>query len=179
MILHSQLTIHDLQLTIMSTDSNNLNDTTGIKLPAGACVVIVRTEWNAATVDKLEAGCKKVLVDHKVQHMSITVPGAFEIPFTIKKYWEQHKYKDDKPCVFIALGCVLRGDTPHFDYVCKAVTDGIVQLNILLPVPTIYGILTVDNHQQIEDRLGGKHGHKGKEAAVTALKMIALINSFK
>ena len=179
MILHSQLTIHDLQLTIMSTDSNNLNDTTGIKLPAGACVVIVRTEWNAATVDKLEAGCKKILVDHKVQHMSITVPGAFEIPFTIKKYWEQHKYKDDKPCVFIALGCVLRGDTPHFDYVCKAVTDGIVQLNILLPVPTIYGILTVDNHQQIEDRLGGKHGHKGKEAAVTALKMIALINSFK
>ena len=163
----------------MSTDSNNLNDTTGIKLPAGACVVIVRTEWNAATVDKLEAGCKKILVDHKVQHMSITVPGAFEIPFTIKKYWEQHKYKDDKPCVFIALGCVLRGDTPHFDYVCKAVTDGIVQLNILLPVPTIYGILTVDNHQQIEDRLGGKHGHKGKEAAVTALKMIALINSFK
>ena len=81
--------------------------------------------------------------------------------------------------MFIALGCILRGDTPHFDYVCKAVTDGIVHLNVTLPVPTIYGILTVDNHQQIEDRLGGKHGHKGMEAAVTALKMIALINSFK
>ena len=163
----------------MSTNTANLSDTTGIQLPADACVVIVRTEWNASTVDKLEEACKKVLVDHKVQHMSITVPGAFEIPFAIKSYWEFHKYKDDKPCVFIALGCILRGDTPHFDYVCKAVTDGIVQLNVTLPVPTIYGILTVDNHLQIEDRLGGKHGHKGKEAAVTALKMIALINSFK
>ncbi len=101
----------------MSTDFNNLYNTTGIQLPPGACVVIVRTEWNAATVDKLEDGCKKVLADHKVQHLTITVPGAFELTFAIKKYWEQHKYKDDKPCVFIALGCVLRGDTPHFDCV--------------------------------------------------------------
>ncbi len=162
----------------MSTDSSNLYNTTGIRLPKDACVVIVRTEWNAATVDKLEEGCKQILVENKVQHMSITVPGAFEIPFAVKSYWEFHKYKDDKPCVFIALGCVLRGDTPHFDYVCKAVTDGIVQLNLALPVPTIYGILTVDNQQQIDERTGGKHGHKGKEAAVTALKMIALKNSF-
>ena len=163
----------------MSTDSSNLYDTTGIQFPKDACVVIVRTEWNAATVDKLEEGCKKVLVENKVQHMSITVPGAFEIPFAIKKYWEIHKYKDDKPCVFIALGCVLRGDTPHFDYVCKAVTDGISQLNLSIPVPTIFGVLTVDNQQQVDERTGGKHGHKGAEAAVTALKMLALINTFK
>jgi 6,7-dimethyl-8-ribityllumazine synthase len=163
----------------MSTDSSNLYNIAGIQLPKDACVVIVRTEWNAATVDKLEAGCKKILSDHKVQYMSITVPGAFEIPFAIKSYWEFHKYKDDKPCVFIALGCVLRGDTPHFDYVCRAVTDGIVQLNATIPVATIYGILTVDNQQQIDERTGGIHGHKGEEAAVTALKMIALINSFK
>jgi 6,7-dimethyl-8-ribityllumazine synthase len=163
----------------MSTDSNNLYNTTGIQLPAGACVVIVRTEWNAATVDKLEAGCKKILAEHKVQHMSITVPGAFEIPFAIKKYWELHKYKDDKPCVFVALGCVLRGDTPHFDYVCKAVTYGVMQLNIALPVATIFAVLTVDNQQQIDERTGGVHGHKGEEAAITALKMIALVNTFK
>ncbi|MEO6252061.1 MAG: 6,7-dimethyl-8-ribityllumazine synthase [Ferruginibacter sp.] len=163
----------------MSTDSSNLYDTTGIRFPKDACVVIVRTEWNAETVDKLEAGCKKVLVENKVQHMSITVPGVFEIPFAIKKYWELHKYKDDKPCVFIALGCVLRGDTPHFDYVCKAVTDGILQLNLLIPIPTIFGVLTVDNQQQVDERTGGKHGHKGAEAAVTALKMLALINTFK
>ena len=163
----------------MSTDSNNLYNTTGIQLPADACVVIVRTEWNADTVDKLEDACKKVLTDYKVQHLTITVPGAFELTFAIKKYWEQHKYKDDKPCVFIALGCVLRGDTPHFDYVSKAVTDGIMQLNLSLPVPTIFGVLTVDNQQQIDERTGGAHGNKGAEAATTALKMIALVSSFK
>ena len=163
----------------MSDNSSNLYNTTGIQLLKDACVVIVRTEWNAETVDKLEEGCRKVLADKKVQHMSITVPGAFEIAFAIKSYWEAHKYKEDKPCAFIALGCVLRGDTPHFDYVCKAVTDGVVQLNVLLPVPTIFGVLTVDNQQQVDERTGGKHGHKGKEAAVTALKMIALANSFK
>jgi 6,7-dimethyl-8-ribityllumazine synthase len=163
----------------MSTDNSNLYDTTGIRFPKDACVVIVRTEWNASTVDKLEEGCKKILFGNKVQHMSITVPGAFEIPFAIKKYWELHKYKDDKPCIFIALGCVLRGDTPHFDYVCKAVTEGIAQLNLSIPVPTIFGVLTVDNQQQIDERTGGKHGHKGEEAAVTALKMLALIDTFK
>ena len=163
----------------MSTGTKSLYDTTGIRVPKDACVVIVRTEWNAATVDKLEEGCKKILDEVKVQYMSITVPGAFELPFAIKSYWEFHKYKDDKPCVFIALGCVLRGDTPHFDYVCKAVTDGILQLNLSLPVATVFGVLTVDNQEQIDERTGGKHGHKGQEAAVTALKMIALGNSFK
>lgn len=158
----------------MSVNSSNLYNTAGIQIPKDACVVIIRTEWNAASVDQLEEGCIKVLEERKVQHKTIMVPGAFEIPFAIKKYWEQHKYKDDKPHVFIALGCVLRGDTPHFDYVCKAVTDGVVQLNLLLPVPTIFGVLTVDNQQQIDERLGGKHGHKGEEAAITALKMMSL-----
>jgi 6,7-dimethyl-8-ribityllumazine synthase len=163
----------------MSINSSNLYNTAGIQNLKDACVVIVRTEWNAETIDKLEAGCLKVLDEHQVHHTIITVPGAFEIPFGIKNYWEAFKYKDDKPCAFIALGCVLRGDTPHFDYVCKAVTDGVVQLNLSLPVPTIFGVLTVDNQQQIDERTGGKHGNKGEEAAVTALKMIALSRSFK
>ena len=163
----------------MSVSNQNLINTTGIQLPADACVVIVRTEWNAATIDKLEEGCTAMLKQHKVAHKIITVPGAFEIPFAVKKYWESVKYKEDKPCAFIALGCVLRGDTPHFDYVCKAVTDGIVQLNLSLPIPSIFGVLTVDNQQQADERLGGKHGHKGAEAAITALKMIALVNTFK
>ena len=77
------------------------------------------------------------------------------------------------------MGCVIKGDTPHFDYVCKAVTDGVVQLNLSLPVPTIFGVLTVDNDQQANERIGGKHGHKGEEAAITAIKMIALANSIK
>jgi 6,7-dimethyl-8-ribityllumazine synthase len=162
----------------MSTDSSNLYNTTGIRLPKDACVVIVRTEWNADTVDKLEAGCVKILNENKVQHKIITVPGAFEISFAIKKYWEQVKYKEDKPLAFIALGCVLRGDTPHFEYVCQAVTGGVSQLNLTIPVPTIFGVLTVDNQQQIDERTGGKYGHKGEEAAITALKMISLISTF-
>lgn len=162
----------------MSTSSANLYDTTGLHLPKGACVVIVRTEWNGASIDKLEKGCIKVLDENNVHYKIITVPGAFEIPFSIRSYWDAHKYKEDKPHAFIAMACVIRGDTPHFDYVCKAVTDGVVQLNLSMPIPTIFGVLTVDNQQQIDERTGGEHGHKGEEAAVTALKMITLKHLF-
>jgi 6,7-dimethyl-8-ribityllumazine synthase len=153
---------------------------TGAGTHAGACVVIVKTEWNAAIVDELENGVRKVLVKQGIKDaVTITVPGAVEIPFAIKAYWETLKYKDKRPDAFIALGTVIRGDTPHFDYVCKAVTDGVVHLNMNLPVPTIFGVLTVDNEQQAKERIGGKHGHKGEEAALTALKMISLVRSFK
>ena len=163
----------------MAQSSPVSTDILGIPLFKDACIVIVRTEWNAAVIDLLEEGCREVLEQHNIHYKVINVPGAFEIPFCIKSYWDNHKYKDDKPHAFIALGCVLRGDTPHFDYVCKGVTDGIVQLNLLLPVPVIFGILTVDNQSQADGRTGGKHGHKGKEAASTAIKMIALTQSFK
>jgi 6,7-dimethyl-8-ribityllumazine synthase len=162
------------------SNSNLFQTKTGILDAKDACVVIVRTEWNAAIVDALENGCLKVLAEAGVcEAKVITVPGAFEIPFGIKAYWEAHKYKDDRPCAFIALGCVLRGDTPHFDYVCKAVSDGVLQLNLSLPIPSIFGVLTVDNQQQADDRTGGKHGNKGEESAMTALKMIALAKTFK
>ena len=162
----------------MSVNSSNLYNLPGIQLPKDACVVIVRTEWNPITVDKLEEGCIKILDETNVNHKTITVPGAFEIPFAIKIYWEANQYKDDKPHAFIALGCVLRGDTPHFEYVCLAATNGVLQLNLVLPIPTIFGILTVDDQQQIDERTGGKHGHKGEEAAATALKMISLTGNF-
>ena len=153
---------------------SNLLKTTGIPDTEGACVVIVRTEWNDAIVGALEKGCRAELEKSGLLCRVITVPGAFEIPFGIRAYWDVHKYKDDRPQAFIALGCVLRGDTPHFDYVCTAVTEGVLQLNMSLPIPTIFGVLTVDNQQQADERIGGKHGHKGEEAAVTAIKMIAL-----
>lgn len=162
----------------MSTDSSNLYNTTGIQIPKDACVVLVRTDWNAASIDKLQAGCIKIFNEHKVSYKIVTVPGAFEIPFAIKKYWEKNQYREGKPNAFIAMGCVLRGDTPHFEYVCRAVTDGVLQLNLNLPVPTIFAILTVDNQQQIDERTGGKHGNKGEEAAISALKMIALVDTF-
>ncbi len=162
----------------MALTDNTLYDNTGIRLPAGACVVIVRTEWNATVVDKLAAGCEEQLSNAGVSFKTIVVPGAVEIPFAIKSYWDAHKYKDDKPCAFIALGCVLRGGTPHFDYVCRLVTDGVLQLNLQLPVPVIFGVLTLDNQQQADERTGGIHGHKGAEAGITAIKMISLHHSF-
>jgi len=147
---------------------------TGI-LPKDACIVIVHTEWNSQTVNKLLEGCIKILQQYEMTNYKIVrVPGAFEIPFAIKNFWDTYHNKFEKPQAFIALGCVLRGDTPHFDYVSKAVTDGIMQLNLSLPVPSIFGVLTVDNQQQADDRTGGLHGNKGEEAALSALKMMAL-----
>ena len=152
---------------------------TGILQLADACIVLVKTEWNAAIVDELEKGCREELQKHKVKKIiTITVPGAFEIPFGIKRCWE-NSVKKKRPDAFIALGCVIRGNTPHFDFICKAVTEGIVQLNCSLPVPTIFGVLTVENELQAKERIGGKHGHNGERAALTALKMISLNRSFK
>lgn len=155
------------------SNSKLLNTDAGIP-KKNACIVLVKTEWNAVIVDELARGCREKLEAYKVKKIiTLTVPGAFEIPFAIKSYWE-NAGKKKKPDAFVALGCVIRGDTPHFDYVCKAVTDGVVQLNLSLPVPTVFGVLTVDNEMQANERIGGMHGHKGEEAAVTAIKMITL-----
>lgn len=160
----------------MSTNTGNLYNLAGTQLQKGACVVIVQTEWNEAAITALNAGCISILKNNGVAYTIITVPGAFEIPYAIKKYWDIHKYKEDKPHAFITLGCVIKGDTPHFEYVCNAVTNGVLQLNLTLPVPTIFGVLTVNNQAQVDERLGGIHGHKGEEAAITAIKMIRLFN---
>lgn len=148
----------------------------GIPTLKDAFVIIIKTEWNAAIINKLEAGVKKILKAQGASSKTITVPGAFEIPFAVKNHYA---YSKTLPDAYITLGAVIRGDTPHFDYVCKAVTDGVLQLNLSLDVPVIFGVLTVDNEAQALERIGGKHGHKGEEAAVTALKMIALNRKLK
>ena len=159
--------------------SKLLQPAAGILKVKNACIVLVKTEWNAAITDELEKGCIAGLMKHNVKKIvTIQVPGAFEIPFGIKSFWKKIS-KKKKPDAFIALGCVIRGETPHFDYICRAVTDGIVQLNLTLPVPTIFGVLTVDNEEQAKERIGGKHGHKGEEAAIAALKMIGINKSIK
>jgi 6,7-dimethyl-8-ribityllumazine synthase len=159
-------------------NSKLMNPNTGI-LSKDACVVLVKTEWNAAIVDELEAGAIRILESQDVKSIiRITVPGAVEIPFAIKTYWETSR-KKSRPAAFIALGTVIRGGTPHFEYVCKFITEGVLALNLELPVPTIFGVLTVDNEDQARERTGGKHGHKGEEAAMTAVKMIALSRSLK
>jgi 6,7-dimethyl-8-ribityllumazine synthase len=160
------------------SNSNIMKTATGIPDASGVEVVVVRTEWNDAIVSVLESGCRETLERMGAGCRVITVPGAFEIPFGIRAYWDAHKYKDNRPRAFIALGCVLRGDTPHFEFVCRAVTDGVLQLNMTLPIPTIFGVLTVDNQQQADERTGGKQGHKGVEAAITALKMISIQRTF-
>ena len=147
----------------------------GIPVLQDAFVIIVKTEWNAYIIDQLEEGCKKILEAYDVKSKTIVVPGAFEIPFTIKRL---HLHcATQRPDAYIALGTIIRGDTPHFDYVCKGITDGVMQLNLSLDVPVIFGVLTVNNEQQALERIGGIHGHKGEEAAITALKMIALERS--
>ena len=163
----------------MAISSSEIINTAGIRVNKDACVVIVRTDWNAHVVDLLEEGCVKLLKEKGVCIKIINVPGAVEITFAIKSYWENHQYKADKPQAFIALGCIIKGDTPHFEYVCNAVTNGITQLNLLLPIPTIFGVLTVNDQVQADERTGGRHGHKGEEAAATALKMMAMLESFK
>ena len=154
----------------MATKGNtSLNK--GIPTLKDAFVVIVKTEWNAHIVNKLEAGAKKALKASGVACKTIVVPGAVEIPFAVKNHYA---YSKNPPDAYITLGTVIKGDTPHFDYVCKLVTDGVLQLNLALDIPVVFGVLTVDNETQASERVGGLHGHKGEEAAITAIKMIAL-----
>lgn len=139
---------------------------------------MVSTEWNHAVTNELVAGCERTLKENKVTKLcKVVVPGAFELPFAVKQYWESTKGTGKQPSAIIAFGCVIRGGTPHFEYVCQAVTEGILQLNLQLPVPVIFGVLTVDNQEQADERIGGIHGHKGEEAALTALKMVSFLRN--
>jgi 6,7-dimethyl-8-ribityllumazine synthase len=156
-------------------DSRLLEEIRDIHHVKDVLVVLVKTEWNAALVDELERGCLRMLEQYGVLARTLVVPGAVEIPFAIQQSWANNQ----ATAAFIALGCVIRGDTPHFEYVCQSVTGGITQLNTALPVPTIFGVLTVDNEDQARERTGGRHGHKGEEAALTALKMILLNQQMK
>lgn len=141
-------------------------------------VAIVYTEWNDKIVAELIAGTGKILQQYNaVIVCKAAVPGSFELPFACKHIYDTMSRGATAPDAIIAFGAVIRGGTPHFEYVCKAVTEGITQLNITLPVPVIFGVLTLDTEEQAWERLGGSHGHKGEEAAVTALKMIQFTRS--
>jgi 6,7-dimethyl-8-ribityllumazine synthase len=155
-----------------SSNSNSLLDTSALAGLANARVAIVSTEWNENIINELISGCQKVLVQHKaiITH-HITVPGAFELTFACKQLFEA-TYETEKIEAIVAFGTVIRGGTPHFDYVCKAVTEGLTRLNLILPIPVIFGVLTLNNELEAWERLGGAHGHKGEEAAIAALKMI-------
>ncbi len=146
------------------------------KVPSakGMRVAIVVSEWNFNITGKLLQGAIDTLVKHGADKKDIsvhTVPGSFEL--TSGGNIIAAAYDLD---AVICIGCVIRGETPHFDYICQGVTQGITQLNLNYKIPFIYGVLTTENEQQALDRAGGKHGNKGDEAAVTAIKMVALRN---
>ncbi len=143
----------------------------GIPTIGDAFVVIVKTEWNNTINARLVASAINVLEQYQIRYTIITVPGAIEIPFAIKTYAALQAIKPD---AFIAFGTVIRGGTPHFEYVCQSVTQGITTLNVTLEMPVIFGILTLDNVAQAMERTGGQEGDKGAEAAITAIKMIHL-----
>ncbi|MDD2436812.1 MAG: 6,7-dimethyl-8-ribityllumazine synthase [Massilibacteroides sp.] len=131
---------------------------------------IVVSEWNKHITEKLLEGACNTLERHGVKAENIIVkrvPGSFELTFGAKRLAESQEVN-----AVLALGCVVRGDTPHFDYVCSGVTQGITELNLMYDIPFIFGLLTTDNMQQAEERAGGRLGNKGDEAAVTAIKMV-------
>lgn len=164
----------------LSSDSNTLLDLSEIMHLRNGKVGIVYTEWNDAIINEQIAGAKRIAeqTGNTVSNL-VKVPGCFEIPYACKALYEQTVNDADGPNAIIAFGAVIRGGTPHFDYVCKAVTEGILQLNLTLPVPVIFGVLTLDNDAQAWERLGGVHGHKGEEAMIAALKMIHMKNELE
>lgn len=158
----------------MASSLKNLSDYDPKRVPSAEDMRfgIVVSEWNNNVTDDLLKGAVESLIKHGAKNSNIEifhVPGSFELiagaKMMLKKY---------NPDAIICLGSVIRGDTPHFDYVCEGTTHGIAELNIRYDIPFIFGLLTTDNLQQAIDRCGGRLGNKGTECAITAIKMVAL-----
>jgi 6,7-dimethyl-8-ribityllumazine synthase len=158
----------------MASSLKNLSDYDPAVIPDGSSlkIGIVVSEWNEAVTSALLEGAMLTLQKHGVKKENIfvrTVPGTFELTYGARIVAEQNN-----PNAVICLGCVIQGETPHFDFICQGVSFGITELNLGYDIPFIFGVLTTLNLQQAEDRCGGKHGNKGDEAAITALKMANL-----
>lgn len=133
---------------------------------------IVVSEWNEAVTEALYHGALQTLLDHGAQEKNIvseTVPGSYEL--SLGAQWLAERKDID---AVICLGCVIQGETRHFDFICDAVAHGITQVSLKYNKPVIFGVLTPNTHQQALDRAGGKWGNKGDEAAITAIKMLGL-----
>ena len=155
----------------MATALHNLSDYDFDKVPdaSNMCFGIVVAEWNPEITGALLEGTVSTLEKHGALPENIivkTVPGSFELV-----YGASQMTRNDRYDAIIVLGSVIRGETPHFDYICQGVTQGISQLNATNDSPIVYGLLTTDNLQQAKDRSGGRLGNKGDECAVVAIKM--------
>lgn len=156
----------------MATAYKNLSSYDATKVPSGAGmkIGIVVSEWNENITYALLKGACETLIKNGVKEEDILidyVPGTFELVFASK-----HLIENKEIDAVIAFGCVVRGETPHFDYVCSAATQGMTDINLQYETPCIFGVLTTDTMEQAEDRAGGKHGNKGDECAIAAIKMI-------
>jgi 6,7-dimethyl-8-ribityllumazine synthase len=142
-------------------------------LNSRAKVAIVVTRWNSFITERLKEGAIDTLKRHGISEAAIEVvycPGAFEIPLTAKTILQERNVDG-----VICLGAVIRGSTPHFDYVCSAVTSGVAQLNLEFGKPLIFGVLTTDTIEQAIERAGTKAGNKGEEAATAFMEMSSLM----
>lgn len=144
---------------------------------AGLKIAIVSTRWNEFIVERLTAGAKEALVRHGVNEEAIDIamaPGAYEVPFIAKKLAATGRYHG-----VVALGCVIRGATPHFDYVAGEAATGLAVAARETGVPISFGVLTVDTIEQAIERAGTKAGNKGAEAALATVEMINLTRSIE
>lgn len=162
----------------MASALHNLSSYDPSTVPDGSQwkIGIVVSEWNEDVTGALLQGAYDTLLKHGVKAQNITVktvPGSFELVYG--SAWMTQQTDVD---AVIAIGCVIRGDTPHFDYICQGTTQGLAELNRKAVVPVIYGLLTCNTLQQALDRCGGALGNKGDECAVTALKMIQYSQNF-
>lgn len=131
---------------------------------------IVLAEWNSEVTEALYAGALDTLFKNGAKKENIyrkTVPGSFEL--TLAAQWMAQEKEID---AVICLGCIIQGETRHFDFICQAVATGITEVNMKYNKPIIFGVLTTNSQEQAMDRAGGKHGNKGDEAAITAIKML-------
>ena len=156
----------------MATALHNLSDYDFDSVPDASQMRfgIAVSEWNSNVTGALLEGAVKTLKKHGVKEDNIlaqTVPGSFELIFGASQMCQSGKVD-----AVIILGSVIRGDTPHFDYICEGTTAGIAHLNATQDIPVIYGLLTTNNMEQATDRAGGKLGNKGDECAIVAIKMI-------
>lgn len=163
----------------MASALKNLSIYDDNSIPGGSGLTfgIVVAEWNAHITHALYEGCYDTLVKHGVREEDIhtmQVPGSFELPAGARMLIGKHMLD-----AVICLGCVIKGETNHNEYINQAVANGLVNLGIAMGKPFIFGLLTTNDEQQAVDRAGGKHGNKGVEAAVTAIRMAALKNEGK
>ncbi|MDR6300288.1 6,7-dimethyl-8-ribityllumazine synthase [Mesonia maritima] len=159
----------------MATEGKNLSHYNKEEIPNAKNFRfgIIVSEWNSNITENLFQGAFDVWIENQVFKENIVrwnVPGSFELIYACKKMQETFEMLD----AIVVVGSVIKGETKHFDFVCEGVTQGIKDLNIQSDIPVIFCVLTDDHMQQSIDRSGGKHGNKGAEAAVAAIKMAQL-----